>query len=223
MNQRSGIILGGDMSKPLSPGVSTGSPIAPRTKEGIPLVSSETSGYTSEGVLLIGNKDITPVLSRPPPLAPNPISPPSSDSSPITKGPSTFGKPSQVVSPRISKQSIKDSSLTPWSDNVANGENINEYYRKNRLGLELVIVYDIVVAILFVIAYLRYRKDHYFWTIFTISIVWAVFGSMSIWYGTLHGDLIVGIVLTVVFIVLLFAYGSATLEPRHQLYIKHSS
>lgn len=214
MNSTSGIILGGDEGISNFSGSPNFSPYRSptKTREGIPLAPTTFKGTTDEGIPLLeepkGNSQVPLSINLPPPPA-------------ITPTSKVVSSP-KVTNTTSMKQQEEVSFYLPWSDRVMAGEDPKVYQTRNRMGLELVLVYDIIVSVLFVVAYLRYRKDNYFWTIFAVSMVWAVFGSFSIWYGTLNGDLTVGIILTVVFPLLLFAYGLVTLEPRHRLYDKYS-
>lgn len=106
------------------------------------------------------------------------------------------------------------SFFVPWYDRVMNGEDPLIYEKRHTSSGPLIMIYTIIVILIAIVATIFYRKDNYLLTIFLIGIVWWLFGSISIWYLTLHQDIYAGIVLMFIFVILLIAFGYTALEKR---------
>ena len=108
----------------------------------------------------------------------------------------------------------------PWSDRVRDGEDPDIYFERNYRSIILLLIYNFFIAIALTFIFIRYEPDDWFWTVFIGAIIWIAFGSVSIWYGTLHGDYALGIFLMIVFIAIYIGYLYITLESHHQNKIK---
>jgi hypothetical protein len=105
--------------------------------------------------------------------------------------------------------------LLPWSEMDIPEGDCKKYLKRHINSKPVILLYSIFIVTIVLFAALRYRRDDYFWLIFSMGIFWWLFGFVSIWYATLHEDMYIGMILAIIFIGLMITFGYVALETRH--------
>jgi hypothetical protein len=160
------------------------------TQEGVTIISSDILEVTGEDVGIIGNRvpTETRLVKRKPPVS--------------------------RVNP-TDRSCTEVNYLLPWSEMGEQGEDCRKYMRRHINSKPVILIYSVFIATIVLFAALRYRRDDYFWLIFSMGVFWWLFGALSIWYATLHQDMYIGMILAIIFIGLMITFGYVALETRH--------
>lgn len=111
----------------------------------------------------------------------------------------------------------------PWSADMSNKSIYREYSLQS---IPVLIAIIIIYVAIFAMMFFRYHSSRYivrrlegythiFWTMFIVSLIWALLTLMCVWYITVHYGMLGGILLGLLFVLLLLTMLALSVEQEH--------